>query len=589
MNRPPQITSIKDTPIRLAEVGKIKIGGKGEERQSKGGKSYRLPRKDSFFTVTTLERTEQGKGDFMPDPAVMAELGAEPKELDVLLLHDDPDKNLQSKLSYYVGQTQWCVGDGETGYRRNKNEEAKGVEQWDPMKCPCELRTDKDRKNKCKSTFVLSVMLPKSPKVGGVYKFRSTSEISLINLQSSMAFILGATNGILAGVPLKLVLQPQTVTPKGIITKVYVVNLIFPGLISELVGNAAGIAEQRKVGFQQTLKLRQQLDRLLLAPPLNETDEDIADEFFPDEDVIEGEIVDDASGQSSSTPAVDFPKAEEQQEQEPEPQEEEEPPPPAEPPPTDDDTAGDLITEQQRKHIFALARAFSGAATDKDLFMKNLKTVIYNLVLKPPDEKVNPDPDISFSINDLTVEQASLIIETFKKYRDADRALELGGTSDSEHEPPQGGLGSPPADKTEQAGEASSLSSGPEQASSPEPSNKEPEPPHGGNGKETAEQATPPMGSPAPPDPVKDAILLWLADALSGKLADVAQGSANVLLRAFLSTYDYATLHSASADELEQFKLGLIKNARPVPASNPSKSTRSSRQESSPKTQEDLF
>ncbi len=572
MERPPLITSIKDTPIRLAEVGKIKIGGKGEERPTKAGGTFRLPVKFDHFVVTGLERTDKGKGDFVADPEVMGIIGQGAKELDVLLLHDDPDMNLQSKLAFYIGKTLWCVGNKEKGYRRNKVEYGKGVELWEEMQCPCEFYTGK--KARCKSTFVLSVMLPQSPKIGGVYKFRSTSEISLINLKSAMAFISGATNGILAGIPLKLVLQPQTVTPGDIITKVYVVNLIFAGLIPELLSVAAENAQTRAVGFQKTLKLRQQLDKLLLAPPLNETDEDIADEYFPEGDVIEGEIVEGSEQPKSTTPAVDFPKADDQQQEEPEPKEEEQPPPPAEPPPTDDGERSDgRITDQQRKHIFALAREISDTP-DKDLFKKNLKTLIYNIAIKPPGEKVKPDPDISYSITDLTVEQASLVIEKFKEYKAASETLGL----DSSHDPPQAGTGPPPAEQAEQAGEASSHSSGPEQASSPEPSDEE-----------TAEQPSPPTDSTAPPDPAKEAILFWLADALSGKFSAVAQGSANILLRAFLSTYDYATLSSASADELEQFKDGLIKNARPVPPSNPSKSTQSSKQESFPGAQEPLF
>lgn len=571
MNRPPQITSIKDTPIRLAEVGKIKIGGKGEERPTKAGGTFRLPVKFDHFVVTGLERTDKGKGDFVADPEVMEIIGQGAKELDVLLLHDDPDMNLQSKLSLYFKAMQWCVGNGEEGYRRNKNEHAKGIEQWDKMLCPCQEKTGENPR--CKSTFVLSVMLPQAPKIGGVYKFRSTSEISLINLKSSMEFISTITGGILGGIPLKLVLQPQTVTPKGIVTKVYVANLEFRGDILELLETATKTGQRRAVGFQQTRKLRAQIDRLLLAPPENETDEDITDEFYPE--AIEGEVVD------AATPAVDFPKAEEQQEQEPEAQEEE-PPPPAEAAPADeDDRAGNLITDQQRKHIFALAREISDT-TDKDLFKKNLKTLIYNIAIKPPGEKVKPDPDISFSITDLTLEQASLVIEKFKEYKAASETLGLG----SSHDPPQAGTGPPPADQAEQAGEASSHSSGPEQASSPEPSNKEPDPSHDGCEEETAE-ASRETGSP--PDPVKEALLAWLADALSGKVADVAQGSANVLLRAFLSTYDYATLSSASTDELEQLKDGLIKDASPVPPSNPSKSTQRSKQESPPGAQKPLF
>ena len=43
---------------RFAEVGKIKIGGKGETRKDKNGKDYQLPVRYDHFVVTT---TEKGK------------------------------------------------------------------------------------------------------------------------------------------------------------------------------------------------------------------------------------------------------------------------------------------------------------------------------------------------------------------------------------------------------------------------------------------------------------------------------------------------------------------------------------------------
>lgn len=587
MNRPPLITSIKDQEIRLAEIGKIKIGGKGEERTAKSGKKYRVPDKYDHFVITTLERDGGGKGNLIPDAEIMAELGPEPKELDVILLHDDPDMNLQSKYSLYIGAMQWCVGDGERGYRRNRDDHAKGIESWGEMTCPCAHW--KAEKQPCKKTLVLSVMLLKSPKIGGVYKFRSTSEISLTNLRSAMTFILSLTGGILAGIPLKLIVQPQTVTPKGIVTKVYVANLVYAGVVTNLLGIATETAKRRAEGFQQNRQLRAQIDKLLLAPPLSETDEDICDEFYPEgEGAIEGELVDDKE-QSSTTPAVDYPKADEQQEEEPqeEEQQEEQPPPPAEPPDVADSVdspdAEELrMSGVQRLAIFAIGQKLwdyhSGDA---------LKDCIKQWLARRMS-KLGSDFSLSESKeNALTFSQAEEAIAEMRSHYEISRGKSM--------EPPQGGVGPPPAETAEQAGEASSRSSGPEQASSPEPSNRDPEPPPGGDGEETAEQAPPPTGSPAPPDPPdppdpkKDALLEWLADALSGKIATVAQGSANILLKAFLSTYSYPTLSSASADELKQFKDGLIKNASPVPPSNPSKSTRSSRQESSPKAEEDLF
>ena len=59
--------------VRFAEVGKIKVGGKGETRKSKEGKDYQLPVKYDHFVVTT---TEKGKdGNFVIDSEIMSKLG----------------------------------------------------------------------------------------------------------------------------------------------------------------------------------------------------------------------------------------------------------------------------------------------------------------------------------------------------------------------------------------------------------------------------------------------------------------------------------------------------------------------------------
>ena len=41
---------------RLPELGKIKIGGLGQERQARSGGTYRQPVKDDHFTIKNLHR-----------------------------------------------------------------------------------------------------------------------------------------------------------------------------------------------------------------------------------------------------------------------------------------------------------------------------------------------------------------------------------------------------------------------------------------------------------------------------------------------------------------------------------------------------
>ena len=58
--------------LRVVELGKIKIGGKGESRPTQGGGSFRLPRKDDHFTITTMNRSREG--DLQIDEALMRDL-----------------------------------------------------------------------------------------------------------------------------------------------------------------------------------------------------------------------------------------------------------------------------------------------------------------------------------------------------------------------------------------------------------------------------------------------------------------------------------------------------------------------------------
>src|SRR5579885_1550416 len=104
---------------RLTELGKIKIGGLGEVRRTQEGREWRLPRKDSFFTVTTLQRTD--KGDLAVDRALMDELVAaygdtdgKLRQLPIVVLSDDPEEILQASWCWYAGKRCYARSDGRT-------------------------------------------------------------------------------------------------------------------------------------------------------------------------------------------------------------------------------------------------------------------------------------------------------------------------------------------------------------------------------------------------------------------------------------------------------------------------------------------
>src|SRR5688500_1113621 len=85
---------------RLAELGKIKIGGKGAERQKQDNSgTYQLPVKYDHFVVTTRNRGKDG--NFIPDAGVHERVGKAPLELDVWLMFPEPEQNFQYFLSAY--------------------------------------------------------------------------------------------------------------------------------------------------------------------------------------------------------------------------------------------------------------------------------------------------------------------------------------------------------------------------------------------------------------------------------------------------------------------------------------------------------
>ena len=98
----------------MAEVGKIKIGKKGEKKKSKAGNDYHQPVRLREFIVTTTEKGEDK--NFLPDDQVMKALspkGDPIKEIPIKLMFDDIDLNFRTAYAWYSGKRRQCTGDGE--------------------------------------------------------------------------------------------------------------------------------------------------------------------------------------------------------------------------------------------------------------------------------------------------------------------------------------------------------------------------------------------------------------------------------------------------------------------------------------------
>jgi hypothetical protein len=282
MEQKPQLSAmIKGLNPGLPEVGKIKIGMKGQMTTSRAGKKFQLPKRLDHFIVTGLERGPDG--NFLKDEAVHQVLGERPVEIPVGLLYNDPELNFQSRWACFTGTTLWCTGDGENAYRKQQD----GSEIV--RSCPCERAApdfDADQ-YRCKTSGVLSVMLDDMQMVGGVYKFRTTSYNSVINIMSSLALISRVTGGVLAGIQLMLTVRPKTVivpkTNKAMV--VHIVGIEYRGSLKALadVGYRAALStETHRQQIEQIETVARQSITQNLTLTEGETETDIAEEFYPE-------------------------------------------------------------------------------------------------------------------------------------------------------------------------------------------------------------------------------------------------------------------------------------------------------------------
>lgn len=275
--------AVKGLTPQLAERGKIKIGEKGEIRTSSQGKQFALPRKLDHFLITTMQRDAAGR--LIPDTAIMTRLkpeGGKLTEIPVRLLYDDIDLNFSTRYACYKGNRCWCSGDGETAQRLT-GENGK----YQEVPCPCE-RVDPyyQGQDRCKILGTLQVLIEGTDRIGGVWKFRTTSWNTVNAILSSLALIKTITGGPLAGIPLHLVLSPKTVTvpTTGQNMVVYVVSLEYRGSEQALAELGYSIA-RRRIEHQVKMELIEAEARRLLIPPHAEPLEEQAEtgaEFYPE-------------------------------------------------------------------------------------------------------------------------------------------------------------------------------------------------------------------------------------------------------------------------------------------------------------------
>lgn len=264
--------------IRFAEVGKIKIGGVGDERSSKDGKKWRLPIRYEHFVVTTTEKGPDG--NFVIDQAMMKKIAdwcgdKEPKEIPIRLPFDSIDLNFWTSFAMYQGSKCVCRGDGETATRITQQGNEQQV-KCEPSKCKF-LQPDEKGQAKCKVNGILSCHIPLSMEAGAIYRFRTHSWNSVSSILAALQYVQDNTRGILQGLPLKLKFLKKATADHG---NVNIVTVVLDGV--ELMKMRELALAEHKHRTEIGLEMKLLEDRARAAGFLNDTDdpEDVEQEFY---------------------------------------------------------------------------------------------------------------------------------------------------------------------------------------------------------------------------------------------------------------------------------------------------------------------
>lgn len=279
---------IKGLTPRFAEVGKIKIGGKGKQTTSANGKKFNPPVRFDHFVVTTTER--DADGNFIADADMMKRLiehtkTDKPREIPIRLPFDSIDLNFYTSYQMYTGNKCVCRGDGKTATQYTDKGER--TVECHPDTC------DYLKTGKCKVSGILSCHIPLSMEVGGLYRFRTHSWNSVSNILASLNYISEQTRGILQGLPLKLKFLKKATADHG---NVPTVTVVLDGIeLLKMKELALAEFETRvKIG----LDMKQLEHQAREAGILKETDTpaDVQAEWYSDEPET---VIDDSPGVSA--------------------------------------------------------------------------------------------------------------------------------------------------------------------------------------------------------------------------------------------------------------------------------------------------
>lgn len=284
---------IQNSPQRLQQIGKIKMGGKNRSnpKQSDNGTWY-PPVKYDYFMLETMKKDSEGF--YIPDYEAMEALGAKDvkrvngiwqsdpaiKEIEVVFPFNNKDLIFQSHYAMYAGRTKMiCRGNGTVASRLLDSGKID-----DNVACTCEYyENPPSDTQKCKMNGILNVMIAACPQIGGVYTLRTGGFYTTTALQSSINGFWHSLRGNLAGIKFKLKMVQQQSTYNKANGQTGIANfpvavIIYDGPTDKLLERASAI---HKTIPPSIINEEQRLLAEKMPEDSKETTAEIVEEFHP--------------------------------------------------------------------------------------------------------------------------------------------------------------------------------------------------------------------------------------------------------------------------------------------------------------------
>jgi|GEM_PF-3082143 len=257
-------TANGETVQRLSVSTKVAVGLPPDSNR-------KAPTKLDFFVFQ--RKTNKGPGlgaGWELDPALTEHYGKSPREIEIILLDDEPEAIFPTQLAWWTATECKCHGDGERATRRT--EANPDGEDWEPCGKTCPDLEE----GRCKPSGDLRFMLADFPTLGSICRLHTSSYRSIMQINSAIEQIRTITGGRLAGIRASLVVRAEKTSYTGDDQKKH--STTIPALSLEV--KAKGMKEL-VAGMVSTAHLFEQTKKLLGAGHVQivEPDEEVAPEL----------------------------------------------------------------------------------------------------------------------------------------------------------------------------------------------------------------------------------------------------------------------------------------------------------------------